>query len=237
MEHAEIRVFDSVPERRTHSWEDTVSSDFVFLCLPTPQGEDGRCDTSAMDEHCRRIREYGAGVVLVKSTVPVGWTKQWDFPIIHNPEFLTARCAVVDYQTPSRLIFGLPREPSDEFHAVYELHRQRFPGVPQIWCKSDESELIKLCCNSFFAAKVTMFNLFRRAAEQAGANWQTVREGILTDGRIAHAHTMTPGPDGRAGYGGACLTKDLANFTFCANPEDRDLLKWIDSTNSLHRNG
>ena len=77
---------------------------------------------------------------------------------------------------------------------------------------STESELTKLVVNGFFATKVTFFNAARAVCEATGCDWEHVLEGVMSDGRIAHAHTRVPGPDGRPGYGGACLPKDLLNL-------------------------
>jgi UDP-glucose 6-dehydrogenase len=91
------------------------------------------------------------------------------------------------------------------------LYVARFPGVPCMRMSSDESELVKLAQNGFFAAKVAYFNAIYQLAQATGCNFETVREAVLADGRIAHAHTEVPGHTG-LGYSGHCLPKDVNNL-------------------------
>lgn len=222
MEHGEVRIYDVVPELRTHSVEETLACDFVFICLPTPDD----CDTSIIEEffsnhvHPFDAAYYSETTFILKSTVPVGTTKSlaqryagYIGGIVHSPEFLTARCAVVDAQCPARMIVG---DTSSDYQKtnkaaieVLRLYRARFPGANVILMRSDESEFVKLACNSFFALKVWFFNALREQCGPSSLDWEQVRAGILSDGRIAHAHTQVPGQDGGVGFGGACLPKDL----------------------------
>ncbi len=253
IEHAEVRVFDTLPERATHSRMETWQSDFVFLCLPTPAGKDGKPDcsilTTEVSGFCKMQPDWPEGqpapAIVIRSTVRPGFTsymqrllvganKPWQEPagIVHSPEFLTARCALVDFQTPARNIIGaVPMQDFEdgdgtggfngrECYAasvrvaiqLEQLYERRFPGVPVQMMTSTESELTKLATNAFFAVKVDFFNLLKQICDKANADFERVRGGILSDGRIAHAHTAVPGPSGGLGFGGACLPKDLLNL-------------------------
>ncbi len=227
MEHAEVRVYDTVPERKTHGLVDTLECDIVFVCLPTPQKAGPRelaCDTSIIekfftqtDSPARRQVNY-----VIRSTVPPGFTLQLKETyrlsnVVHSPEFLTARCAITDAQLPARNIIGAPTTNKNMIYsppaiALANLYSKRFPGVFTHFMTSTESELVKLGQNAFFAVKVAYFNELNRLCEHAGADFEQVRKGILSDGRIAHSHTTVPGPDGQYGFGGMCLPKDLASF-------------------------
>lgn len=217
MEHCEggAKVYDIDSRKASHSLDEVLACDFVFVCLPTPEGEDGKCNTSIVEEFVASLAGKQHGAIVLRSTLPIGFTldlsRQSGVPLIHSPEFLTARCAVTDAHTPARMIVGRTDAEIDA-SKLAELYRQRFPGVPVIECTSTESEAIKLIQNAFFAVKVWFFNEARLTCSGMGANWEAVRQGLLSDGRIAHAHTQVPGPDGRWGFGGACLPKDLANF-------------------------
>jgi UDPglucose 6-dehydrogenase len=224
MEHAEVRVYDVVKERATHTLAQVLDSDICFVCLPTPQQKDGlAADTSAIDAFFRQAIGYPNGKLpayVLRSTVPIGTTRKlkekYGLPrICHSAEFLTARCALTDAQTPARNIVG-----ATDFNGgldtaasrLTELYAKRFPGVPIHQMTSDESEATKLFVNGFFAVKVAFFNECYWFADALGLDWETVMEGVLADGRIAHSHTKVPGVDGRAGFGGFCLPKDLASF-------------------------
>lgn len=211
MEHAEVLVYDVVPEKSPNRLHETImDTDLVFVCLPE----------AAVDEffsHCDSSRHY-----VLRSTVQVGTTKRLAEKygldhVVHSPEFLTARCAVTDAQLPARNIVGVPTFGSVNAccHAVCNLYSDRFPGVPLYSMLSDESELVKLATNAFFAVKVAYFNEINALAEKLDLDWPRIMEGILADGRIAHAHTNVPGPDGKYGFGGACLPKDLVQLIDC----------------------
>lgn len=210
MEHHEVKVHDQLPERNVHSREEVLESELVFVCLPTPQKEGSHdCDLQYIHSF------FGSGLpkdtqFVLRSTVPIGTTrelkKQYGLSIVHSPEFLTARCAVTDAHTPARMIVG------GLCGKLCDLYRQRFPGVPVLIMDSDESEAVKLIVNSFFAVKVAFFNEVNWLCQKLKLDWTTVRAGVLSDGRIAHSHTMVPGPDGGFGFGGTCLPKDSANL-------------------------
>ena len=205
LEHAEqVRVYDVDSTRKTHDLYEVLECDLVFLCLPETV-----LDSFVPGFHC------DAHLVL-KSTVPIGTTKklQKRFPkIIHSPEFLTARCAVEDAQMPARNIIGSPGIGSEETSSLLEgLYWKRFPGIPIHCMSSDESEAVKLIQNGFFACKVAFFNEVYKGLnfDLAGVtSWNRVLRAVITDGRIGHSHTRVPGPDGKMGFGGTCLPKDL----------------------------
>lgn len=214
LEHVdEVRVYDELKERRTHTLEEAIDTDFVFVCLPTPQKKDGSCDVSIIDEffsEAPKGRRY-----VLRSTVPVGTTerlyREFDW-IVHSPEFLTARCAHVDAQIPSRNIVGYPWAPNLSTCPLAQLYLSRFPGTPLHTMFSNASEAVKLIQNSFFATKVAFFNEAYSFCQKLGIDWDAVMRGILADGRIVPSHTRVPGPDGKRGFGGACLPKDLASY-------------------------
>jgi UDPglucose 6-dehydrogenase len=230
VEHVdEVRAHDIMPERSTHSLDDVFECDIVFICLPTPSADNGDCDTTAIDELLAWIIERRQGrnqpMLVLRSTVQVGYTRKAAMglkaggikpAIVHNPEFLTARCAVIDYHTPSRHVIGGVMEFGESRIVCAELmdfYNARFPGVPVFNAfTSEETEAIKLGCNAFFFTKVVFFNAMKRLCENIGMNWEHVRAGMLTDGRIGHSHTIVPGPDGQYGVGGQCLPKDTLNL-------------------------
>lgn len=237
MEHADVSIYDIDERRKTADFMTAAGADFVFVCLPTPPATSqaqhgmGGFHTFAIDEFIERYVHacvksddfcsgHGTRTIVIKSTIPVGYTRRLagrlrEYKlapnILHNPEFLTARCAVVDYQTPARHLIGTPG--GADTHRLMGLLLQRFPGIDVKIMTSDETEIAKLAENSFFATKVHFFNLVEMACKNAGASFEAVREAMLSDGRIAHAHTKVPGPDGKLGFGGACLPKDLRAFS------------------------
>lgn len=237
MENHEIRVYDKVPERSTHNLHEVMcESEIIFVCLPTPAGPKGQADLTYLEKffaHCGRLL-HDKNFVL-KSTVPIGTTKRLAAKynltnLVHSPEFLTARCSLVDAQTPARNIVGCTPGnqvgevivcPDGTFintphyicpRILQRLYRGRFPGVPIHTMTSDESEAVKLFTNGFFSVKLAYFNEIYSLVSKLGLDWEAVRAGMLSDGRITHSHTQVPGPDDKLGFGGACLPKDLNNL-------------------------
>jgi len=226
IEHVdEVRVWDSLVERRTSQWLGPVlACDLVFICLPEQKVEGWFAEIGTGNPKANYV---------LRSTVPVGTTRGLRenyglANLVHSPEFLTARCSITDAHLPARNIIGLPlatHRPTDGelcphgeyrcFMLLRDLYRKRFPGVPIHELSSDESEAVKLIQNSFFAVKVAFFNEARAFCDRVGLYWDRVLEAVLADGRIAHAHTKVPGPDGLRGFGGACLPKDLAQWINC----------------------
>lgn len=217
----EVQVYDVSPVRRTHnSLLHVLESDLVFICLPSPQKEDdlGLDVTIIYDFFAELAVKYPHRLsqfhFVLKSTVPIGTTlhlaRTYGMDIVHSPEFLTARCAVLDAQIPNRNIIGSNDRLSDTTGRLYKLYTQRFPHVPIVHCTSSESEAVKLFTNAFFATKVAFWNEMSLIAKRLKLDWTTLIDTILLDGRIHPSHTTVPGPDGQFGFGGTCLPKDLS---------------------------
>lgn len=228
VEHVdEVRVYDVKPERRTHADVfQVLGCDVVMICLPTPQREGSlACNTDYVEEFLSLAASFhGKTSLVLRSTVPVGFTcamvQKYGFrDLVHSPEYLTARCALTDAQCPSRMVVGLPKHYAMIENCSYNqvgtmvrnLYRKRWPHVPLIVTDSETSEFAKLMQNSFFATKVAFFNEMYQSAWEMKVDWETALGIVLSDGRIHPSHTNVPGPDGKLGFGGTCLPKDLAS--------------------------
>lgn len=208
MEFAEVRVYDEVAERATHQFKEVIESDVVFVCVP-----EGNVEDVILKAVCERGHDAAKSVnLVVKSTVPIGTTRmlaaKYELTnLVHSPEFLTARTAVEDAANPRVNVVGYAGDRGGR--ALEGVYHDRWPGVPVWVMSSDESEAVKLFMNSFFAVKVAFFNECRALADKLKLDWESVRETMLADRRIHPLHTQVPGPDGKRGFGGACLPKDL----------------------------
>jgi UDP-glucose 6-dehydrogenase len=245
----DVLVFDKDPGRSPHRMHQAVmDSDLVFVCLPTPSLDGGECDASELDWFFSHVggmlrnRNY-----VIKSTVPVGYTKsvarRYGMQnVCHCPEFLTQRTAYEDAANPACHLIGVPfpNVNSDGSftplfsgnnnaaqllnglaHAIWTNPRVRFMS-------SDESEAAKLGLNAFYAIKVAAFNELRAFFDTRGCDWDAVLEGMLSQGTVNPSHTKVPGPDGRYGFGGSCLPKDLSSLVrqIEAQPGCRSLVAW-----------
>ena len=209
------KVYDVDPNRSFNTLEEVLDQQYIFVCLPTPMKMDGSCDLSILDSFFAGIKqeEYVVRetVFIIKSTVPIGTTKayaeKYEFlTIAHNPEFLTARNAVVDFANAQRTVIGGDQYASRDAANFYY---RFFHETPVITMSSDESEAVKYFSNTFLAYKVAYFNKIYDMCEKVGMDYKNVVEGVTADSRIGKSHTKVPGIDNDRGFGGTCFPKDL----------------------------
>lgn len=223
----EVLVHDIVSERSTHDLDSVLATDFVMVCLPTPRKPyNGEADTSFINQFLTQtaVIRRNANLVL-RSTVPVGFTRgaaaYYGLPnLVHSPEFLTMRTAVEDATNPVRWAIGSPNvlDWDDRYSLACKLsdfYEDVHSNALPTHCSSDESETIKLFQNAFSAVKVSVFNEFREFCDKRNLDWNDIRTALLDGGWINPMHTQVPGPDGKYGYGGACLPKDISNLVMC----------------------
>ena len=185
-----------------------ADADIVFLCVPTPQGEDGSADLSYIKAAAAQIAPLlkRDAVVVNKSTVPVGSTiaveevlQRTDVCVVSNPEFLREGTAVSDFLVPDRVVIGSSdRGAAEKVAALYN-------GIdtPIIITDPSSAETIKYAANGFLAMKISFVNAVAAMCEAVGADVAAVIEGIGLDDRIGRQF-LNPGP----GWGGSCFPKD-----------------------------
>jgi UDPglucose 6-dehydrogenase len=205
----EVRVYDIDPLRSTHTLDETLETDFIFICVPTPMRQDGSQDITYIENVFKSVKP--GPIYIIKSTIIPGTTKklQEQYPhlkIIFSPEFLTERTAKLDMLTQARIIFGGDISVTKQ---VEDLFSQRFMNRHFIHMDSTTAELVKYMNNTFFATKVSIMNEFKRLCDVLGADWDNALYGFASDGRIGDSHLHVPGPDGKLGYGGTCFPKDV----------------------------
>ena len=211
-----------------------AGAEFVFLCVPTPQGADGGADMSyvqAVAAEIGPLLEHGT-VVVNKSTVPVGSTRvvqqalgRPGVSVLSNPEFLREGSAVSDFLHPDRIVIG-----ADDQAAAIRLV-ELFTGVrsPVVVTDPPTAETIKYASNAFLATKVSFVNAIANVCEAVGANVREVVLGMGYDRRIG-SEFLRPGP----GWGGSCFPKDSAALVRIAENAGYDfrLLKGVIEVNT-----
>ena len=186
-----------------------TDSEFVFLCLPTPQGDDGRADISAISEVIEEVRDLlpAESIIVNKSTTPVGTNaaiqslmQRDDIAVVSNPEFLREGVAVTDFLQPDRIVIGA----TDPEAAQKVIGLYNAIDAPIITVDPASAETIKYATNSFLATKVSFVNALAAVCEAVGADIESVTRGLGADQRIG-SRFLQPGP----GWGGSCFPKDM----------------------------
>lgn len=188
-------------------------SEFVFLCVQTPEGPDGAPDLAHLEAAAREIAPQlePEAVVVTRSTVPVGSTRRVrdvleeagarHVRVASNPEFLQEGRAVHEFLQPSRIVLGV----DDEETAVRLSLLYRRLQARVIVTAPASAEMIKYASNAYLATRISFVNSVANLCEEVGADIADVSLGMGYDPRIGFS-ALNAGP----GFGGSCLPKDTA---------------------------
>ena len=203
--------------KKIGSFENTLNCDIIFLCLPTLYNvETSSYDKSSLEEICEDlVKAKYRGLIIIKSTVePTTCQKfadKYNLPIVHNPEFLTARTAYEDFHNQKHVILGKTCNVTDEqIDILVKFYKKNYSQADITICNSTESESIKIFCNSFYAVKIQFFNELYLLCQKLNIDYEIVKNTMLKNNWINPMHTNVPGPDGKLSYGGACFPKDTS---------------------------
>ena len=207
-----VYTFDLDSKKCNSTKEEVMDAEIVFVCLPTPMDKDGSGYTGFVEQAVRDLNEHGkCEIVVIKSTVPPGTTEKLNqsyhnLSVVFNPEFLTERNAVADFENQKRIILGGPRPATTKLKQIYSVP---FKDVNFVKTGSTHAEMVKYLTNCYLANKVSFANEMYQLAQALDLDYDKVLEYSLHDERLGTSHWAVKGPDGYCGFGGHCLPKDL----------------------------
>ena len=215
----------------------------IFLCLPTPQSDDGSADLTrvlaVVDQVAMYTNEYK--VLVSKSTVPVGTVDRirqimkkkgkQEVDVVSNPEFLKEGSAIEDSLKPDRIVIG-----SKSKRAISVLMDVYAPfvrtGNPIMVMDERSAEMTKYAANSFLATKISFMNELANLCDKSGADIEWVRKGMGSDPRIGQRFLFAG-----VGYGGSCFPKDVKALVKTAQEHEYEfkILRAVDEVNERQK--
>lgn len=200
-----------------------AEADFVFICVNTPMGQDGRADMRYVRQAARSIGQslarYHRAIIVNKSTMPIGSGDMVQrllseesvgdacFAVVSNPEFLREGSAIHDMLHPDRIVLGSSERAAAE--AVAELYKAI--NAPLVITDTRTAEMIKYASNAFLATRISFMNEVAQVCEALGADVRQVATGMGMDDRIG-PRFLSAG----IGFGGSCFPKDVRALEFMA---------------------
>ena len=192
------KQLDKLKEQGHKITSDPIEADIYFVCVPE----------IVIDEVIRKARTM-TGICVIRSTVPVGTTSNYNKEfmgnptIIHNPEFLREGVAEYEFMNPHVIVIGDDLGNKKITDSVLELYNTF--NVPKLILRSIESEMLKLTMNAFLSCQISFWNEMHLICKDFGIDSTKLGHILKIDPRVPAYGSSMHG----SAFGGKCLPKDL----------------------------
>jgi UDPglucose 6-dehydrogenase len=215
--------------------QDVLDTEIIFLCVPTPQADDGSCDTSIIESVIQELNLYTyKGIIAIRSTVVPGFTQRMintyrNLTICFVPEFLRERCAADDFINNHKLL-AVGTHDIWVYRKLVRAHGNLPEHTEHL--TPNEAEVLKYYNNVYAALRVTFANVMYEICEKLDCDYTTIKNAYVKTGKAIDMY-LDVNPSLR-GYGGMCLPKDTqAIASLIKDLElDLELIKSIHNDNS-----
>ena len=210
-----------------YDWQPILCSDVVFICVPTPEGSDGRLDCIHIEEVLARLNnDRYKGIVAIKSTLRVGFMEKArdlhpNLRLVYNPEFLREKSSLQWTIDPDRIVVSGDQEDAKTVRSVYVWAE----NAKTIITDYRSAEIGKLAHNTRIATMVSFTNEMEKISQEFSANPEDVMEIVSSDRRVMSKEHLKPnlGP-----YAGKCIPKDSKELM---NASKSEFLKAVERVN------
>lgn len=209
-----IYGYDIDPFKSLDEWKEIIKCDWVFICVPTDSGNDGRLKMGNVATVLSWLKSCDfKGVCVIKSTLKLGWIEKQRvlFNVIVFPEWLYEANPIQTTINPEMTVVGyLPCYndlTSDLLNKVCPWHKDKKP----IYCYPEEAVMIKLTANALAATKISFANQIKMICDQYGIPASVIMKAVKTDPRCSPRY-LDPGRP----FGGYCLPKDTKELASCS---------------------